>query len=274
VVVKARMGAGVGKGLRIATDRRQLERSYLEIESFAARVPTEDFSKPVIMEFIPGFVHDACAVAKDGEVVNLLTQVRHLMTPIKGGVGAVNITTDEPELRDLARTLLESLRWNGPAQVEFKYDPRDGQYKLIELNPRLWGTLDLSIRAGMNFPAQIRDLALGRPVRRNQPYRIGLRYVFVSRAFGAYIQLAGTHGIGALQDGRTYAATTLGFDPRDPIPGLWELGSTTARVAKGVLAFLRGRIRPAGPSEPVTAVASGLPKALVNTLDRSGDPGF
>ena len=50
------------------------------------------------------------------------------------------VTTHEPELASTARNLLESLGWHGPAQVEFKFDPRDKRYKLIELNPKLWGT--------------------------------------------------------------------------------------------------------------------------------------
>ena len=45
------------------------------------------------------------------------------MYPIYGGIGAVNITTHNPELDKLARKLLEALEWNGPAQNEFKFDP-------------------------------------------------------------------------------------------------------------------------------------------------------
>lgn len=274
VVVKARSGSGVARGLRFATNPEQLVRAYLEVESTTARVPTEDFSRPVITEFIPGFIHDACAVAKRGEVVNMVTQVRQLMTPIGGGVGAVNITTDEPELQQLARRLLESLGWNGPAQIEFKYDPRDGRYKLIEINPRLWGTLDLSIRAGMNFPAQIRDLALDRPVKRDQPYRVGLRYVFISRAAGAYVQLARTHGSKALRDNRTYPATTFGLDAHDPIPGAWEIIATLGKLGRGIGSYAVRRTRANRPAPQKAPDRARLPKALINTLDRTGDAGF
>lgn len=274
VVVKARSGSGVGLGLRFASNAAQLRSAYLEIEDTTARVPTEDFSRPLITEFIPGFIHDACAVAGGGEVFNVLTQVRQLMSPITGGVGAVNITTNEPELRRLATQVLESLDWTGPAQIEFKFDQSDGQYKLIEINPRIWGTIDLSLRAGMNFAAQIRDLAIGRAVSRNQQYQVGLRYVFFSRAVSAYIQLARSHGVAALRDRGPYAGTTFGLDRMDPIPGAWELTATFARVARAALTYGRrelGRHRPEGhQSSPGPA----LPRDLVNTLDRAGDPGW
>lgn len=264
VVVKARSGSGVHRGLRYASDADQLVRAYLEIASTEARTSTEDFTRPLIMEHIPGFVHDACAVACDGEVVNVATNVRQLTTPVEGGVAAISISTDEPALAELGRTLLESLGWNGPADVECKFDPRDGQYKLLEVNPRFWGNLDLHLEAGMNFAGQVRDLALGREVARAQRHQIGLRYVFPARAASAYIQLARTHGLGAVRDRRTYPRTTAGLTGRDPLPALGEL-YVSARSAARELRDVAARRAPA---------TGALPAHLVNTLDRTGDPGF
>ena len=88
-------------------------------------------------------MHDACLLLENGKTLATLTQIRHLMYPITGGVGAINYTTHNAELGAIAIQLMESLDWTGPAQVEFKYDERDKKYKLIEINPKLWGTLDL-----------------------------------------------------------------------------------------------------------------------------------
>jgi predicted ATP-grasp superfamily ATP-dependent carboligase len=272
VVVKARAGSGVDRGLRFAADPDQLSRAYIEVSSTEARLPTEDFTRPLIMEFVPGFVHDASAVAHDGVVVNVVTNVRQLMLPIEGGGSAVTITTHEPALAELARTLLESLAWNGPADVECKYDPRDGRYKLLEVNPRFWGNLDVDLQAGMNFPAQVRDLALGREVVRDQGYEVGLRYVFAARAASAYLQLANTHGIGALRDRRRYPTTTFGLTARDPRPASRELAATARSAARQLRALApRRRATGTGPRSPSPG---SLPRDLVNTLDRTGDPGF
>src|SRR5262249_10470047 len=60
-------------------------------------------------------------------------------------------------LRD-AEKLMAALNWHGVAMVEFKMDS-DGQYWLMEINPRLWGSLALSIDAGVNFPLGLLELA-------------------------------------------------------------------------------------------------------------------
>ena len=177
-VIKARSGSGVKAGLRYANNPQELIEKYREISQLITENNRDGYANPIIQEFIPGYVHDACLLFENGKVLCVLTQIRHLMYPIYGGVGAINYTTHNKELTDVAIRLMESLSWNGPAQVEFKYDERDRKYKLIEINPKLWGTLDLSIQSGVSFPRMIRDSLLGKPV--SQPdYQAGNCYYFL-----------------------------------------------------------------------------------------------
>jgi predicted ATP-grasp superfamily ATP-dependent carboligase len=53
---------------------------------------------------------------------------------------------------------------------------RDGSYKLIEVNPKLWGTLGLSIKAGMNFALKACELAAHGTTNPQSDYKIGLKY--------------------------------------------------------------------------------------------------
>ncbi len=83
--------------------------------------------------------------------------------------------------------MLEALHWHGPADVEFIVDDRDGEAYFIEINGRLWGTTELAIEAGMNFPALScemaargeTDVALSFPtgIRMRFHFRLGLFYV-------------------------------------------------------------------------------------------------
>lgn len=57
--------------------------------------------------------------------------------------------------------LLEELEWHGPAMVEFKRDPRDGRFRLVEVDPRFWGSLALPVAAGVDFPYRYYRLARG-----------------------------------------------------------------------------------------------------------------
>jgi predicted ATP-grasp superfamily ATP-dependent carboligase len=222
VVVKPRSGSA--RAVRFATDATALRAAIDHVRSQHDRTGAEYFEAPVVQEFVPGHLHDACSVSRAGETPNLLTQVRQVMWPIVGGVGAITVTTDNQRVRALARKLLASLEWEGPAQIEFRHDPRDGDYKLIEINPKFWGTLDQSVRVGMDFPTQTVDLAHGRTVRVDQPYAVGVRYRFwFPRALWARRQLDRAFGPGGWKDSRTYRRTFNQLDLRDPMPDVARL---------------------------------------------------
>jgi predicted ATP-grasp superfamily ATP-dependent carboligase len=59
--------------------------------------------------------------------------------------------------------------------VEFKIDARTGQPKLLEVNPRFWGSLALAIDAGVNFPYLLTLMALGQDFTPVNRYRLGHR---------------------------------------------------------------------------------------------------
>ena len=68
---------------------------------------------------------------------------------------------EHPQVMELGLSLLKSLNWVGIAMVEFKVDPRDGIPKLMEVNPRFWGSLQLAIVSGVDFPYLILKMARG-----------------------------------------------------------------------------------------------------------------
>jgi hypothetical protein len=59
--------------------------------------------------------------------------------------------------------------------VEFKQDQRDGSLRLMEVNARFWGSLQLAIDAGVNFPELAAKVAVGRPASGPDHYRLGIR---------------------------------------------------------------------------------------------------
>jgi predicted ATP-grasp superfamily ATP-dependent carboligase len=238
VVIKAKSGSGIFSGLRYANNRRELLQYYDEVRSFHSRTGASNFDSPMIQEFIPGFIHDACTLTNHGRVVAILTQRRHLMYPIYGGVGAVNVTTHDKKLSDIARQLLEEIKWHGPAQVEFKFDERDKEYKLIELNPKLWGTLDLSLKVDFNFPAMIRDILLEKNFVPPDHYPEGIRYKFLfPQAITAYCQMIKDFGLKSVFDARKYQKTYYDIEAKD---WFFDLG-TAISTFKG-LCF--GKITP------------------------------
>jgi predicted ATP-grasp superfamily ATP-dependent carboligase len=80
--------------------------------------------------------------------------------PPEGGASACAVSRRDEELRRYADDLLSALDWHGVAMVEFK-DTADGVPKVVEINPKFWGSLDLAIESGLNFPRALLELSAG-----------------------------------------------------------------------------------------------------------------
>jgi predicted ATP-grasp superfamily ATP-dependent carboligase len=81
-----------------------------------------------------------------------LTKRKLRQNPPHYGDGSLQITAEAPEVAALSRTLLEAFDYRGFVGVEFKYDARDGSYKLMEINPRTVSGNQLAISSGIDFP--------------------------------------------------------------------------------------------------------------------------
>jgi len=95
--------------------------------------------------------------------------------PPSGGVSVVSESVPlDPEMVDASARLLSSIGWMGVAMVEFKRDIRDGRPKLMEINGRFWGSLQLAIACGVDFPALLLDYLRGeRPDSSIGEYKTG-----------------------------------------------------------------------------------------------------
>jgi len=138
----------------------------------------------VASRFGPTFVQEAMPasgaglgvglIADGGRVLNAYAYRRLREFPTSGGPSTLRETIEAPELIRHAEQLMDALDWTGVAMVEFKTDERDGVARLLEINPRFWGSLELAAVAGLNFPLMLYRLTRGEPVERVEP-RIGVR---------------------------------------------------------------------------------------------------
>ena len=92
--------------------------------------------------------------------------------PLSGGASSYRRSIVPPAnmLRDAER-LLAALKWHGVAMVEFKMNA-NGQYWLMEINPRLWGSLALSIDSGVDFSAGLLQIACGQQPAAQPQYKV------------------------------------------------------------------------------------------------------
>jgi predicted ATP-grasp superfamily ATP-dependent carboligase len=115
-------------------------------------------------------------LARNGDVLARFAHRRIREKPPSGGVSVLCESIRPPaEALAAATQLISSNGWHGVAMIEFKWDVAENRPKLIEVNARFWGSLNLAIRAGVDFPLLLYRLALGEKVEGPAEYRIGLK---------------------------------------------------------------------------------------------------
>jgi predicted ATP-grasp superfamily ATP-dependent carboligase len=96
--------------------------------------------------------------------------------PPSGGVSVLSESVGlDPQLLEHAERILEALKWHGVAMLEFKRDARDGVSKLLEINGRFWGSLQLAVDSGVDFPYLLYRLAVDGDIEPVFTYRLGVR---------------------------------------------------------------------------------------------------
>lgn len=130
----------------------------------------------LLQEFIPGYGCGFFALYQNGVCKRVFMHRRIRENPPSGKVSSCAESFYDAKLRDHGIRLLNCLAWHGVAMVEFRYDLRDGTYKLMEINPRFWGSLDLALAAGVDFPNYLCQMAQGRTLEYSEDYKRNLRY--------------------------------------------------------------------------------------------------
>ena len=142
----------------------------------------------MVQELIPGggeTQFSYAALCADGRCLASVTARRTRQYPVEFGHSSSYVETiDLPAIEAPARRLLAAMRHTGLAEVEFKYDRRDGRYKLLEVNPRVWTWHALCRRAGVDLPYLLWRSVHGEPVAECHG-RPGARWVRMSTDIAA-----------------------------------------------------------------------------------------
>jgi len=165
------------------------------------------------------------ALCKDGRSLASVVARRTRQFPRDFGQFSTYVETiDAPEIVEPAERLLAAVHFTGLAEVEFKRDPRDGQFNVLDINPRVWGWHTLSRRAGVDFPYLLWLLTRGEPVPRLRG-RPGERWVHLSADLGMAIEEILGGRLSLLEYLRSIRGPLESaiFSWDDPLPGLLDL---------------------------------------------------
>jgi predicted ATP-grasp superfamily ATP-dependent carboligase len=152
---------------------RELRGSY---SRHLARNRWMDPSLPILQQRIIGPGFGVFATYQNGRCRRIMAHRRVREYPPSGGASTCAELFSDPSLLSLGRQLLDALAWHGVAMVEFKRHVADGLYYLIEVNPKFWGSLDLALAAGCDFPGDLLAIGRGEQLPEYGPPTSALRY--------------------------------------------------------------------------------------------------
>jgi len=182
----------------------------------------------MVQEFIPGggdqqFAY--CAFFRKGQAMGKMVAQRRRQHPLQFGRASTYVeTVDLPVLEELSERFLRKINYYGLVEMEYKLDPRDGQYKLLDVNARTWGYHSLGGSAGVDFSLMLYTDQIGMPIT-PQKARPGVGWLRMTTDIPASL-LALFQGEldirGYLRSLRNCKVEAV-FTHEDPAPGLAEI---------------------------------------------------
>jgi predicted ATP-grasp superfamily ATP-dependent carboligase len=224
LIVKQRTGAG-SKGVQKANNPEELK------EVFSAIVEECHLSAgnyPILQEYIKGEVYCVSALCRDGQVLSISSYKSLRQLPIDHGTSTSRISVFEPRLTWMAAKFLKSLRWHGIAQMDaIKIGDK---FYFLELNPRLYTSLNVTVKSGLNYPYYLCMLDKNIAIPKNYKTGVICRIIMADKlVFLASIFKKRTYPLGEFFNFRNTYFDDL--DMKDPLP-------TIPLMVK----FLRGKL--------------------------------
>ena len=228
-----------------------------------ARLDDPDLGQfPVLLqEHVPGIGVGIELLMSAGRPLASFQHRRLRQVPVTGGMSASRVSEEVDQvLLDHAVRLLGALEWTGLAMVEFRVGP-DGPH-LLEVNGRIWGSIALPVRAGLDFPRLLVELVTGRlgiepPDGLAMPAKIGVecRNLELELRWITGALAARPSPILPIPPGRGEIARVVRglLDPRnefdvqvlrDPLPSALDAGGAVARELRRSAARVAHRLGP------------------------------
>ena len=157
VIVKPRSGSG-SKGIKRFTNLRELRNFNFDDNTFICQ---ELLNNSINVE--AGFF-----LMEKGELISYYSHKRLRTYPENGGVSVLSRSTENLSIKKIGHSILKKMNWSGFAMIEFIYDDKTNLYKLIEINPRLWGSVLLSEFCNSNFLESYIGCCLNKNILENQ----------------------------------------------------------------------------------------------------------
>ena len=168
VFIKPNFSVGA-RGLTKVENAADLQRLYPLVVKQYGPCTIQEFIPQTDLQYKAQFFLDQKGIVKACVVYN---KMRYF--PLEGGVSALNCTVIRDDICALGSALLKEMHWYSYADIDLITDPRDGRAKIMEINPRITGSVKICFEAGVDFADMLVRLAMGYEVPQVKQYQSGI----------------------------------------------------------------------------------------------------
>jgi hypothetical protein len=176
VVVRPCRDFGAGTGVEIVARESDLEATVERAQRGCGEC--------VVSTYVPGPDSNMRSLTllfdRSGNLISYFVLRKLAIWPPRTGIATLAVSAADVGLVDTVRPLFEHVGWVGPAEAELKIDELTGTPHLLEINPRLPGTVRFAIACGVDFPSRWCSIALGEHVEPRFGYATDRLWVNVS----------------------------------------------------------------------------------------------
>nr|WP_269448725.1 hypothetical protein [Metabacillus kandeliae] len=147
-------------------------------DAIAAAAPHPVVVQEIVGEALSDFYSLCTYVDTTGEVKGYFTGRKLEQYPQSFGTGCLVESSPVDEFVADAAKILNAAGYYGISEIEFIYDKRDGSYKLLDVNTRVWKWIGLPVFAGVNLPLLAYRDALGLPIGQEHPVKDYAKWVY------------------------------------------------------------------------------------------------
>jgi len=202
-----------------------------------ARVASERGFQTIVQEIVPDSherIYSLLAyVARDGRPLVTLVGRKVRQGPLRFGTSAVFEVDYEPTVLDQGLRLLKAAGYTGIAHVEFAQDPRDGEFRVLEVNTRLPVWAALAANRHLDLPRIVYDDLSGREVSPLPTFKDDLTWVYLAKDVHVSLQMARRRELGPRRFLREYLRQPKAraiFARDDPLPAVASLAYLRSRT--------------------------------------------
>lgn len=137
---------------------------------------------PIIQEYIVAdSTHSFSALYQSGVCKRVFMWNEIRSNPANGGISTYSESIYDPRVKEYGMQLLDALEWHGVANIEFKLDKRDNHFKLMEINPKFWASVEIASQAGIDFPYLLCQMANGAQLEYSEEYNRNVKFHWLYR---------------------------------------------------------------------------------------------